>query len=98
VKQYTAEKVDAPLELKVHPGADGSFSLYEDDGKTFDFRKGEFMRVNIAWNDRQRQLSMRLASGSKMLPPARRNILVRMAGESVTREVVFEGRPVEVKL
>jgi alpha-glucosidase (family GH31 glycosyl hydrolase) len=98
VKQYTAEKVDGPLEIWVHPGADGAFSLYEDDGTTFDFRKGEFMRMNIAWNDRQRRLSVRLANGSKMLAPAKRNIVVHVAGESITRETVFEGRPIEVKL
>jgi hypothetical protein len=98
VKQYADEKVDGPLTLWVHPGADGAFSLYEDDGKTFDFRKGEFMRVNIAWNDRQRRLRMRLANGSKMLGPANRNIVVHVAGESLTRQAVFEGRPIEVKL
>ncbi len=98
VKQYTDEAVDGPLTLWVHPGADGTFSLYEDDGKTFDFRKHEFMRVNIAWDDKQRRLSMRLANGSKMLTPMKRNIVVRVAGETVTREVVFEGKPVEVKL
>jgi alpha-glucosidase/alpha-D-xyloside xylohydrolase len=98
VKQYTAEKVDGPLAVVVHPGVDGAFSLYEDDGTSFNFRKGEFMRVNIAWNDRQRRLSMRLAPGSRMLPPAKRPIVVRVAGESVTREAVFEGRPLEIKL
>jgi alpha-glucosidase (family GH31 glycosyl hydrolase) len=98
VKQYTGEKVDGPLTLLVHPGVDGAFSLYEDDGNTFDFRKGEFMRVNIAWNDRQRRLSLRLAAGSKMLPPARRNLVVKVAGEPPTREAVFEGRPLELKL
>ena len=98
VKQYTAEKVDGPLALWVHPGADGAFSLYEDDGKSFDYRKGEFMRVNIAWNDRQRRLSMRLANGSKMLAPAKRNIVVHVAGETATHDAVFEGRPLEVKL
>lgn len=98
VKQYTEEPVDGPLTLWVHPGADGSFSLYEDDGKTFDYRKQEFMRVNIAWKDRQRRLSFRLANGSKMLEPTKRNIIVRVAGEDVTRAVVFEGRSMEVKL
>jgi alpha-glucosidase (family GH31 glycosyl hydrolase) len=98
VKQFTGEQVDGPLALWVHPGADGAFSLYEDDGKSFDFRKGEYMRVNIAWNDRQRRLSMRLANGSKMLAPAKRNIVVHVAGESLTREAVFDGRPIEVKL
>jgi alpha-glucosidase (family GH31 glycosyl hydrolase) len=98
VKQYADEKVDGPLELWVHPGADGAFSLYEDDGKTFSFRQGQFMRVNIAWNDRQRRLTMRLANGSKMLAPTKRNIVVHVAGQSVTHEAVFEGKPIEVKL
>jgi hypothetical protein len=38
---YTAEKVDGPLSLWVHPGADGAFSWYEDDGRSFDYRKGD---------------------------------------------------------
>jgi len=67
VKQYAAEKVEGPLDLWVHPGTDGAFSWYEGDGKSFDFRQGEFIRVNIAWSDRQRRLSLRLASGAKML-------------------------------
>src|SRR5450432_254205 len=98
VKQYTGEKVEGPLEVWVHPGADGAFSLYEDDGKSFDYRQGEFMRVNMAWNDHRRRLRMRLANGSRMLAPAKRNIVVHVAGESVTREAVFEGSPIEVKL
>jgi hypothetical protein len=90
--------VDAPLDLWVHPGADGAFSLYEDDGTSFDFRKGDFMRVNIAWNDKQKHLTMRLATGSKMRPPAKRKIVVRVAGTKTVRELVFDGRPVDVKL
>ncbi len=98
VKQYTAENVDEPLALWLHPGAGGAFSLYEDDGHSFDYRKREFMRVNFAWNDRRRRLSARLGAGSKMLGPARRTFVVHVAGESVTRELVFQGRPVEVRL
>jgi alpha-glucosidase/alpha-D-xyloside xylohydrolase len=97
VKQYTDEKLDGPLTLWVHPGGDGAFSLYEDDGKSFDYRKGEFMRVNLAWNDRQRRLSLRLAQGSKMLGNSKRNILARLAGGRETREVVFQGLPLEVR-
>lgn len=98
VKQYVAENVATPLALWVHPGEDGAFSLYEDDGESFDYRKGEFMRVNIGWNDRQRRLSARLATGSKMLGSSKRNFIVHVAGELATREFVFRGRPVEIKL
>jgi alpha-glucosidase/alpha-D-xyloside xylohydrolase len=98
VKQYTEEKSDAPVTLVVHPGADGAFSLYEDDGKSFNYRQGEFMRVNIAWNDRQRRLTMRLAQGAKMMAPQKRNFVIEIAGESARREVIFDGRPVDVRL
>src|SRR5262245_33237460 len=98
VKQYTWEKVDAPFTLWVHPGANGAFSWYEEDGTSFNFRKGEFMRGNIAWNDSQRRISMRLANGSKMLAPNKRNIVVRVVGEQAAKDVVFEGKPLEVKV
>jgi len=98
VKQYTAEKVDGPLTLVIYPGADATFTLYEDDGHTFDYRRGEWMGIRMAWNERARRLSLRLADGSRMLPPLRRNIEVRLAGEKTTRPVVFEGRPVEVQI
>jgi alpha-glucosidase/alpha-D-xyloside xylohydrolase len=98
VKQYTAEKVDGPLTLWVYPGADATFTLYEDDGATFNFHRGEYMKVVGGWSNARRRISLRLARGSKMLPPARRNIVVRVAGEKVAREVVFDGRPVEVRL
>jgi hypothetical protein len=79
----------------VYPGADGSFLLYEDDGKSFNYRKGEWMGTDLRWNDRTRVLSLRLAQGSKMLAPAKRNLEVKVAGQSKT--AVFEGRPLEVK-
>jgi alpha-glucosidase/alpha-D-xyloside xylohydrolase len=97
IKQYTEEKVDAPTRLVVHPGGDGTFALYEDDGKSFDFRKGEFMKVNIAWNDRQKRLTMRLAQGAKMLSP-KRSFVIEVVGESTKRDVTFEGKPLEAKL
>jgi len=95
VKQYTDEKIDGPLELHVYPGADGSYLLYEDDGKSFNYRKGEWMGIEMRWNDRTRVLSLRLAPGSKMLAPAKRELEVKVAGR--TKAAVFEGRPIEVR-
>ena len=97
VKQYTAEKVDGPLTLQIYPGANAAFTLYEDDGHTFNFRKGEWMGIEMAWNDSRRRLTLRLAQGSRMLAPARRNIEVRIVPDKATKAVVFEGRPVEVQ-
>jgi len=96
LKQYTTEKVDGPLTLHVYPGADGEFQLYEDDGTTFNFTKGEWMGLGCRWSDRDRRLTLSLAGDSKMLPP-RRIIEVRLAPEGTTRRVVFEGKPVVVQ-
>ncbi len=55
------------------------------------------MRINLTWTDRQRRLNLRLAPGSKMLAPAKRNMVARMAGSEAIREIVFDGRPIEVR-
>ena len=95
VKQHTGEKSDAPLTIQVFPGADGRFSLYEDDGRSFDFRKGAYQRVNLGWDDRRRRLSVRSGGGTM---PVRRPLVVKIAGEKGSHEAVFEGRPLEIKV
>ena len=97
VKQYTAEKVDGPLTLVVYPGANGTYTLYEDDGSGFDYRKGEWMGIAMAWDDAKRTLSLRLAETSRMLPPTQRKIEVRVASTTTTRSVTFDGKPVTVQ-
>ncbi|HWB85835.1 MAG TPA: TIM-barrel domain-containing protein [Bryobacteraceae bacterium] len=96
VKQYTSEPVDEPLEVSVYPGADASFLLYEDDGSSFRYRNGEWMGIQMNWNDGRRRLSLRLARGSRMLSPGERKLTVKM-GET-RRSAVFDGRPAEVQL
>ncbi len=58
IKQYVDEPVDAPLSVTIYPGADGAFELYEDDGKSFAHKKGDSMRLAMAWNDAQRRFSL----------------------------------------
>jgi alpha-glucosidase/alpha-D-xyloside xylohydrolase len=95
VKQYTSEQVNQPLNLSIYPGADGSFLLYEDDGSSFNYRKGEWMGIQMNWTDRQRSLRLALAGGSRVLPPLRRDLVVKLGDAS--RHVVFNGHPMEVR-
>ena len=98
VKQYTDEPVDAPLDVTVYPGADGAFTLYEDDGKTFAHKSGDFMRLAMTWNDATRRFAVALAPGSRMRPPSPRPLDVRLATSAAAQRIVFEGKPVEVVL
>jgi alpha-glucosidase (family GH31 glycosyl hydrolase) len=96
VKQHVYQESSQLLTISIYPGADASFLLYQDDGKSFDYHHGEWMGLQMSWNDSRRVLTLRLAEGSKILPPSRRNIVVKL--NETARQVEFEGRPLEIKL
>jgi alpha-glucosidase (family GH31 glycosyl hydrolase) len=96
VKQYVAEQSDQPLSITIYPGADASFLLYEDDGTSFNYRTGEWMGIQMEWNDSRRVLTLHLTDGSRMLPPARKELQVQLVG-GTPRPIAFTGRPIETK-
>jgi alpha-glucosidase (family GH31 glycosyl hydrolase) len=100
VTQYTDQPTNEPMTLVVYPGADATSFWYDDDGKSFAHRQGAWMRVAMRWQNAARQLTLSLAPGGRMLPPARREIDVRVAGagSTATRRVVFEGKTVNISL
>jgi alpha-glucosidase len=98
VKQYVAERSNDPMTLVVFPGRDGESSWYEDDGLSFDYRSGAWMRVHATWHDSARRLSLRLAPGSRALAPMPRTIMVRLAGSAEVKTIEFTGRAVEIKI
>ncbi|HEX8943097.1 MAG TPA: TIM-barrel domain-containing protein, partial [Gemmatimonadaceae bacterium] len=98
VKQYTEEPSNEPMTIVVYPGVDGASAWYEDDGHSFDYRRGQWMRVSMTWRDATRRLSLRLVPGSRMLAPLSRAIEIRVAGSTKTTRVTFTGKPVSVTL
>jgi len=61
---YTDEKPADPILLWVYAGADGEFTLYEDDGLTYGYEKGAFARIPIRWNDASRTLTIGKREGA----------------------------------
>jgi alpha-glucosidase (family GH31 glycosyl hydrolase) len=98
IKQYVDEMVDGPLRVTIYPGADGAFTLYEDDGTSFAHKRGDFMRLAMTWNNAARRLSLTLAPGSRMRAPLARPIDVRLAGSRESRRIVFEGQDIQFSL
>lgn len=56
--EYAEQKPADPIELRVYPGADGDFTLYEDDNNTYDYEKGAYATIPIHWNDAARTLTI----------------------------------------
>ena len=61
--QYVGEKAWDDLEIRVYPGADGSFTLYEDEGDGYNYEKGYYATITFRWNDKARQLTIGTRQG-----------------------------------
>ena len=56
--EYASEKVADPIEIRVYPGANGSFVLYEDEGDNYDYEKGAHATIRIDWDDAAKRLTI----------------------------------------
>ena len=62
--QYVGEKAWDNLEMRVYPGANGSFTLYEDEGDNYNYEKGQYATITFQWNDKARTLTIGERKGS----------------------------------
>jgi alpha-D-xyloside xylohydrolase len=62
--QYTNEKPADPITLYVYAGADGAFTLYEDQGTTYDYETLAFSQIALKWTDATKTLSIGARAGS----------------------------------
>lgn len=61
--QYSTEKPADPVELRIYPGADGNFTLYEDENDSYNYEKGIYATIGFHWNDAKRELSIDARKG-----------------------------------
>jgi alpha-D-xyloside xylohydrolase len=62
--QHTGEKPADPLTLYVYGGANGAFTLYEDQGTTYDYEKGAFSEIPVRWDEATATLTLGKRQGS----------------------------------
>ena len=62
-EQYVGEKPWDNLEMRIYPGADGSFTLYEDEGDNYNYEKGYYSTITFTWNDKARTLTIGTRQG-----------------------------------
>jgi alpha-D-xyloside xylohydrolase len=61
--EYAAETND-PVELRVYRGADGAFTLYEDEGDNYNYEKGKYATIPVRWNEARQTLTIGKRSGN----------------------------------
>lgn len=80
-QQYSSEKPDAPWEIRVYPGADGEFEVYEDEGDNYNYEQGRYATVRLTWSDRRRTLTVGERTGSYDGMTQSRELRVVIVGE-----------------
>ena len=94
--QYVGEKAWDNLELRVYPGANGSFTLYEDEGDGYNYEKGIYTTITFEWNNAKKQLVIGERKGSYPgMLQQRKFAVVLPNGDAKT--VDYSGQPVTVQ-
>ena len=55
--QYATEKPADPIELRIYPGANASFTIYEDENDNYNYEKGLYSTIALQWNDKTQTLT-----------------------------------------
>jgi alpha-D-xyloside xylohydrolase len=81
--QYAEEKKWDDLEIRIYPGANGKFVLYEDENDNYNYEKGIFSTITFDWADKKKTLTINDRKGSfpGMLNNRKFNIVIVSAGK-----------------
>jgi alpha-D-xyloside xylohydrolase len=95
--QYVGEQPWDNLEIRLYPGADGTFTLYEDEGDDYNYEKGYYATITFHWNDRSRTLTIGTRQGGYkgMIFDRHFNIVLPNGKQ---QKVSYQGNEVVVKL
>ena len=102
VRQYVAQPVAAPTTLRIFPGADGQFTLYDDDGQSLDYCDGPDTKtvwIRFRWHEAARQLVIEPDERMKRWPGGTRTYEIEIVGGGAkSGRIEFSGVPVTVDL
>jgi len=63
-QQYTSEKDMKSIEIRIYPGANGTFTLYEDENDNYNYEKGVHSTIELKWNDKAKTITIEARKGS----------------------------------
>ncbi|MEO5944492.1 MAG: TIM-barrel domain-containing protein [Ferruginibacter sp.] len=105
--QYATEKKWDDLEIRIYPGANGKFVLYEDENDNYNYEKGIYATIAFEWNDKKNELTIGNVNGSfpGMLTTRKFNVVVVKPGLGAAdsrynngKEIMYNGKKLAVKL
>jgi alpha-D-xyloside xylohydrolase len=104
-KQWSTERPEDPIELRVYRGADADFTLYEDENDGYNYEKGAYATIAFHWNDAKQRLTIGARSGAFPGMPTDRRLQIVFVAEShgtgiseskPDKVVIYSGKPIVV--
>ena len=93
--QYATEKRWDNLEVRVYPGADGRFTLYEDENDNYNYEDGAYTTIEFEWDEAGRTLTIGERKGKfKGMLKSRKFNIVLVGGSTPAGDVPAKGRTV----
>lgn len=98
VRQYTDQPVDGLTTIKVYRGADGQFTMFEDDGISLDYLKDRATWTSMRWDDSGQSLTIEPgAPEGATNQPSNRVFKVELLPDGTTKNVTYTGQRAEIK-
>ena len=92
-KEWSTEKPEDPIELRIYRGADGDFTLYEDENDGYNYEKGVYASIALHWDDAQQTLTIGARKGSFPGMLAERSFQIVFVGQSHGSGILPESKP-----
>jgi len=97
IRQYTGEEVKEPLTIRIYRGADGSAQIYQDDGDSNGYLKGESAVTALTWNDKAAKLTIEPRTSPEHRLKQPQKLRVALLPEENTREVDYSGETITIE-
>ena len=94
VMQYAEESQWNNLDIIVYPGADATFTLYEDEGDNYNYEKGQYSTITFTWNNAKKQFTIGERQGQFNAMLTNRIFNIRLVGTDVIRTVEYNGKQI----
>jgi len=106
--QYATEKRWDNLEIRIYAGADGLFTLYEDENDNYNYEKGAYSNITFRWNDAGKTLTIGDRKGSFPGMLSEQKFRIILVGKNKgtgtetpkqwDKEITYEGKRTVTKL
>lgn len=105
--QYANEEI-GPLTIRVYPGADASFTFYDDERDNYNYEEGAYATIEMKWNDSTHTLTLETQKGQYIgMPKSRKISIIKVDkhkatglpyGQQADKVINYTGSKVDVKL